>query len=57
VIDLVVRLVEPADMARLQDETTETIAGCRMARIDVARQNVTAALPMLMARLSIQPFS
>ncbi|CDX19379.1 conserved hypothetical protein [Mesorhizobium plurifarium] len=57
VIDLVVRLVEPADMARLQDETTETIAGCRMPRIDVARQNVTAALPMLMARLSIQPFS
>jgi serine kinase of HPr protein (carbohydrate metabolism regulator) len=57
VIDLVVRLVEPADMARLQDESTETIAGCRLPRIDVARQNVPAALPMLMARLSIQPFS
>ncbi|TPJ74355.1 HPr kinase/phosphorylase [Mesorhizobium sp. B2-7-1] len=57
VIDLVVRLVEPADMARLQDETTETIDGCRLPRIDVARQNVAAALPMLMARLSIQPFS
>ncbi|MBZ9735303.1 HPr kinase/phosphorylase [Mesorhizobium sp. CA18] len=57
VIDLVARLVEPADMARLQDETTETIGGCRLPRVDVARQNVTAALPMLMARLSIQPFS
>lgn len=57
VIDLVVRLVEPAEMARLQDEATETIDGCRMPRIDVARQNVTAALPVLTARLSIQPFS
>jgi len=57
VIDLVVRLVEPAEMARLQDEAFETIAGCRMPRIDVLRQNVTAALPMLTARLSIRPFS
>ncbi|MDG4878329.1 HPr kinase/phosphorylase [Mesorhizobium sp. WSM4935] len=57
VIDLVVRLVEPPALARLQDQATETIAGCRLPRIDVARQNVTAALPMLMARLSIQPFS
>ncbi|TIW52749.1 MAG: HPr kinase/phosphorylase [Mesorhizobium sp.] len=57
VIDLVVRLVEPADMARLQDEATETIEGCRLPRIDITRQNVTAALPMLMARLAIQPFS
>jgi serine kinase of HPr protein (carbohydrate metabolism regulator) len=57
VIDLVVRLVERAGMPRLQDEAAETIAGCRLPRIDVARQNVTAALPALMARLSIQPFS
>ncbi|SFN57038.1 AAA ATPase domain-containing protein [Mesorhizobium sp. NFR06] len=57
VIDLVVRLVEGAGMARLQDEATETIASCRLPRIDVPRQNVTAALPMLTARLSIQPFS
>jgi len=57
VIDLVVRLVEPAEMARLQDEATETIDGCRLPRIDIARQNVTAALPVLAARLSIQPFS
>ncbi|MGT2465277.1 HPr kinase/phosphorylase [Mesorhizobium atlanticum] len=57
VIDLVVRLVEPADMARLQDEATETIDGCRLPRIDIARQNITAALPMLMARLPIPPFS
>jgi serine kinase of HPr protein (carbohydrate metabolism regulator) len=57
VIDLVVRLVEPADMARLQDEAAEMIDGCRLPRIDVARQNVTAALPVLTARLSIRPFS
>ncbi|MDX8440914.1 HPr kinase/phosphorylase [Mesorhizobium australafricanum] len=57
VIDLVVRLVEPAEMARLQDESAETIDGCRLSRIDVARQNVIAALPMVTARLSIQPFS
>ncbi|PBC08468.1 serine kinase [Mesorhizobium sp. WSM3859] len=57
VIDLVVRLVEPTAMARLQDEATETIEGCRLPRIDIARQNVTAALPMLMARLPIPPFS
>ncbi|TPI66131.1 HPr kinase/phosphorylase [Mesorhizobium sp. B3-1-3] len=57
VIDLMVRLVEAADVPRLQDEAAETIDGCRLPRVDVARQNVTAALPLLMARLSIQPFS
>ncbi|MEZ2328768.1 HPr kinase/phosphorylase [Mesorhizobium sp. RCC_202] len=57
VVDLVVRLVERAQMVRLQDETFATIAGCRLPSIDVARQNVTAALPMLMARFSIAPFS
>jgi serine kinase of HPr protein (carbohydrate metabolism regulator) len=57
VVDLVVRLVERTQMARLQDETCVTIAGCRLPSIDVARQNVTAALPMLMARFSIAPFS
>jgi serine kinase of HPr protein (carbohydrate metabolism regulator) len=57
VVDLVVRLVEPTQMARLQDETFATIAGCRLPSIDVARQNVTAALPILMARFSIAPFS
>lgn len=57
VIDLVVRLVEPAAMGRLQDETAETIAGCGLPSLDVAGQNVAAALPMVMARLSIAPFS
>lgn len=57
VIDLVVRLVEPADLGRLQDDSAETIQGCRLARIDVARQSVAAALPVLTAQLSIQPFS
>ncbi len=57
VIDLVVRLAPPVEMARLQDEAIETIAGCAVPRIDVVRQNVTAALPAVMARLSIAPFS
>ena len=57
VIDLVVRLVPQGEMARLQDEATETIAGCAVPRIDVVRQNVAAALPALLARLRIAPFS
>jgi len=57
VIDLVARLVEPTAMARLQEEATETIGGCRLPRVDVPRQNVTAALPILAARLAMPPFS
>ncbi|TPN84218.1 HPr kinase/phosphorylase [Mesorhizobium sp. CU2] len=57
VIDLVARLVPAGEMARLQDEASETIAGCAVARIDVVRQNVAAALPALSARLCIAPFS
>ena len=57
VIDLVVRLVPEGGMARLQDEATETIAGCAVPRIDVVRQNAAAALPALLARLCIAPFS
>lgn len=57
VIDLLVRLVPTQEMARFQDDATETIAGCLLPRIDLPRQNVVAALTALMARLSIPPFS
>lgn len=57
VIDLVVRLVPPQELPRFQEEATEMIAGCLLPRIDVARQNVTTAVPVLMARLPIRPFS
>ncbi|MDX8525324.1 HPr kinase/phosphorylase [Mesorhizobium sp. MSK_1335] len=56
-IDLTVRLVQAGEMTRFQGEATETIAGCQLPRVDVVRQNVTAALPVVMARLSIPPFS
>lgn len=57
VIDLVVRLVPPQELPRFQEEAAEMIAGCLLPRIDVARQNVTTAVPVLMARLPIRPFS
>ncbi|UCI07966.1 HPr kinase/phosphorylase [Mesorhizobium sp. B1-1-8] len=56
VIDLAVRLVPGGEMARLQDEATETIAGCPVPRVDVARQNIAVALPVVMARLRMAPF-
>lgn len=56
VIGLVVRLVPGREMARFQDEAGETIAGCAVPRIDVAERNAAAALPAIMARLSIAPF-
>lgn len=57
VIDLLVRLVPAQEMPRFQEEAAETIAGCLLPRIDLPRQNVTVALPALMARLPIPPFS
>lgn len=57
VIDLLVRLVPAQEMPRFQEEAAEMIAGCLLPRIDLPRQNVMAALPALMARLPIPPFS
>ncbi|PTE10430.1 HPr kinase/phosphorylase [Mesorhizobium helmanticense] len=56
VIDLHVRLVPKAEMARFQEEISEPVAGCPVPRIDLAERNVPAALPAVMARLSIAPF-
>ena len=41
---------------RFQEELSEPIAGCAVPRIDLAERNVAAALPAVMARLSIAPF-
>ncbi|QPC89526.1 HPr kinase/phosphorylase [Mesorhizobium sp. INR15] len=56
VIDLWIRLVPGDKMARFQETVSEAIAGCPVPRIDLAERNVSAALPAVMARLSIVPF-
>ncbi|WP_296744698.1 HPr kinase/phosphorylase [Mesorhizobium sp.] len=56
VIDLAARLVPGHEVARFQEESTDTIAGCLVPRIDVVQRNVAGALPALAARLSIAPF-
>ncbi len=56
IIDLAIQLVSAQDMARFQEDRSETIAGCVLPRIDLAERSVTAALPAVMARLAIAPF-
>ncbi|RVC76450.1 HPr kinase/phosphorylase, partial [Mesorhizobium sp. M4A.F.Ca.ET.022.05.2.1] len=56
VIDLNVRLVPQAEMARFQEEIREPVAGCPVPRVDLAERNAATALPAVMARLSIAPF-
>jgi len=56
VIDLAARLVPEHEMARFQEESFDTIAGCLVPRVDVAQRNVAAALPAVAARLCIAPF-
>jgi serine kinase of HPr protein (carbohydrate metabolism regulator) len=56
VIDLAIRLVAAAEMARFQETLSETIAGCVVPRIDLAQRSVTAALPTVAAQLAIAPF-
>ncbi|MBN9221045.1 MAG: HPr kinase/phosphorylase [Mesorhizobium sp.] len=56
VIDLHVRLLPAGETARFQEEASERIAGCAVPRIDLPTRNVAAALPAIMARLSIVPF-
>ncbi|MDG4884824.1 HPr kinase/phosphorylase [Mesorhizobium sp. WSM4884] len=57
VIDLHIRLVPKGEMARFQEEISEPVAGCAVPRIDLAERNAATAVPAVMARLSIQPFS
>jgi len=56
VIDLHIRLLPAGEIARFQEDASDEIAGCVVPRIDLAERNVTAALPAVMARMSIVPF-
>jgi serine kinase of HPr protein (carbohydrate metabolism regulator) len=56
VVDLHVRLLPAGEIARFQEDASDDICGCVVARIDLAERNVAAALPAVMARLSISPF-
>ncbi|WP_412033937.1 HPr kinase/phosphorylase [Mesorhizobium sp. B263B2A] len=56
VVDLHVRLLPAGEIARFQEDASDDIAGCAVPRIDLAERNVQAALPAVMARLSIMPF-
>ncbi|BCG84295.1 hypothetical protein MesoLj113c_04050 [Mesorhizobium sp. 113-3-9] len=56
VIDLHIRLLPAGEIARFQEDASDEIAGCVVPRIDLAERNVQAALPAVMARLSIMPF-
>lgn len=56
VVDLHVRLLPATEIARFQEDASDDIAGCAVPGIDLAERNVTAALPAVMARLSIPPF-
>jgi len=52
IVDLVLRLVARDALPRLQDAATETIAGCVLPRVDLARRDTAAALPIVAALLS-----
>jgi serine kinase of HPr protein (carbohydrate metabolism regulator) len=52
VIDMIVRLVPAAGMARFQEAAVETVAGCALPRLDLAERDLTAAIPAITARLT-----
>ncbi|MBZ9707003.1 HPr kinase/phosphorylase [Mesorhizobium sp. B3-2-1] len=56
VVDLHVRLLPAAEIARFQEDVRDDLAGCTVACIDLGERNVAVALPAVMARLSIAPF-
>lgn len=56
VIDLLVRLVSPAETERLPEERFEDMAGCRLPCLHVAERNAAAAALAVLARLSLPPF-
>jgi serine kinase of HPr protein (carbohydrate metabolism regulator) len=56
IVDLHARLLPAGEIARFQEDARDDIAGCVVPRIDLAERNVVAALPAVMARLSIPPF-
>jgi serine kinase of HPr protein (carbohydrate metabolism regulator) len=57
VIDMVVRLVPAAGMARFQEPAVETVAGCTLPRLDLAERDAIAAVPAVTARLASGDFT
>ncbi|WP_315918389.1 HPr kinase/phosphorylase [Mesorhizobium sp. SP-1A] len=57
VMDLLVRLVPAEAMPRMQEDATETVAGCVLPRLDLAARHVVAAMPAVAGRLGIVPFA
>ncbi|MEO5323127.1 HPr kinase/phosphorylase [Mesorhizobium sp. CC13] len=53
VVDLIARLVPPADVQRLPDETEETLLGCSVARLVLAQRETFAAVPAVLTRMGI----
>lgn len=56
VVDRVVRLVPEDELARVQEEAAEVIAGCTLPRIDLPARNVDSAARMLICWLGMPPF-
>ncbi|MDQ6434202.1 HPr kinase/phosphorylase [Mesorhizobium sp. LHD-90] len=56
VVDLVVTLVEAGDAPRYDEGRRAEIAGCELPELLLAAHNLPAALPAVLARLSLPPF-
>lgn len=57
VIDLVVRLVDPPQARRFQEEDEVAVCGCRLPVLDLPSRNVEASAGIVQARLGLEPFS
>ncbi|ADV09639.1 MULTISPECIES: hypothetical protein [Mesorhizobium] len=55
-VDLHVHLVPADEAPRFQEDAASSIVGCLVPQVDVVERNIPAALPVVMARLSIAPF-
>ncbi len=56
VIDLLVRLVSPAEAERFPEDRFEDVAGCRLPCLLLAERNAAGAALAVSARLSMPPF-
>jgi serine kinase of HPr protein (carbohydrate metabolism regulator) len=56
VVDLAIRLVEPAEAARFPEPLTETIEGIALPRLDLQARNATASALAVTAWLTAPPF-
>jgi len=56
VIDMAIRLVQPNEVPRFQEEAVETVAGCRLPLVVLAERDVVAALVAVPAAVAALPF-